>query len=153
MIVAIDPGNDTGAALFSRGGVELKHVEVIPRTILALSPWILRYAISTVVVELPQIYRASRSKGDPNLLVPLILQAGWIEALAYVRGIQCVMVKPREWKGQVPKGIHHARIRASLSARELEVANVCLEKITPSKRHNAWDAIGLGQWFVRKAKT
>ena len=43
--------------------------------------------------------------------------------------------KPREWKGNVPKEVHHARLRQVLSTDELLLID---------GTHDAWDAVGIG---------
>jgi len=48
---------------------------------------------------------------------------------------------PGQWKGQVPKPIHHARVRAELSA--MEAGNI----ETPDD-HNTWDAVALWLFTV-----
>jgi hypothetical protein len=53
-------------------------------------------------------------------------------------------VLPAQWKGQVPKAVHHKRVRATLMTDEQVVSDVYLDTIKPALRHNVWDAIGLG---------
>jgi len=54
-------------------------------------------------------------------------------------------VKPREWKGQVPKDVHHARLVKTLTPDEMAMVE---RAAPPSLRHNVLDAIGIGKyWF------
>jgi hypothetical protein len=54
-------------------------------------------------------------------------------------------VKPREWKGQVPKDVHHARLVKTLTPDELAMVEA---SAPPSLRHNVLDAVGIGRyWF------
>lgn len=49
---------------------------------------------------------------------------------------------PQQWKGNVPKAVHHQRIRA----------NVRLPAWTDSLDHNAWDAVALGLFALGVTK-
>ena len=46
-----------------------------------------------------------------------------------------ILVKPAEWKGQVPKKIMNERVLSKLSAQERAIVK---------DNHNAIDAVGLG---------
>lgn len=69
---------------------------------------------------------------------------------AYVAGV----LRPRElryptaqqWKGSVPKRIHHARIAQILSPAERAVVAWVAVRVPSSLLHNVWDAVGLGLW-------
>lgn len=63
---------------------------------------------SLVVIEKPQVYQRSKQKGDPNDLIDLTLVVGAI--MAHVEG-ELELPRPNRWKGQVPKHVHHRRIR------------------------------------------
>ena len=97
------------------------------------------------ISEVPQVYRAGASKGDPDDLLQLAGGVGVFSVLvsADVR----IGVKPREWKGQVPKDVHHARLIKTLSAEDLEKINLAAP---PSLRHNVLDAVGIGKWWFQK---
>lgn len=61
-------------------------------------------------------------------------------------------VTPLEWKGSVPKEIHHQRVEKRLTLIEKEIMDRCLEGVPSKLRHNAIDAIGIGLWRLgRKA--
>ena len=93
--------------------------------------------------EIPQVYRAGASKGDPDDLIQLAGVVGVFSAL--VSATTYWGVKPREWKGQVPKDVHHARLVKTLSEADLKMVEVAAP---PSLRHNVLDAVGLGRyWF------
>jgi hypothetical protein len=55
-------------------------------------------------------------------------------------------VKPREWKGQVPKDVHHARLVKTLTPEELAMVEA---SAPPSLRHNVLDAVGIGRYFFK----
>lgn len=149
-LLAIDPGRDTGWALFARVassgaftrgeynnpgqcqpslvGCGLVHADTLGRL-----PG-LAGAIDTVVIERPESY--SGQPVNPNNLLILSLRAGEVAGLFPRAVVQYVL--PKVWKGQLPKEICHRRARAKMSAAELLVAK--------SKNHNIWDAIALGLW-------
>lgn len=98
------------------------------------------------MIEKPQIYRATKSQGDPNDLITLAVMVGQYWERASSRGaISCLLVLPSEWKGQVPKQIHEKRILGALSGQELSRVPGRSE-LAASKRHNVIDAVGLGLW-------
>lgn len=96
-----------------------------------------------VVVELPQVYRGPLLKGDPNDLLHLVgvlgHLCGQLEAHCGVGEVEFHHYRPAEWKGQVPKAIHHERIQRRLSKSEITVW---------PKGHNAKDAVGLGLFHL-----
>lgn len=104
-----------------------------------------------VVIERPQIYRASRSKGDPNNMVKLAWIAGEIAQRARAAGSTVgdvdSMPHPRDWKGTIEKQMMCRRILKHLPPAELEVLNVV--KCAASLRENIIDAIGIGARWLR----
>ena len=103
-----------------------------------------RGKMTELVLEWPQIYRASKSKGDPNDLLGI---AGVAAALAALVGVPCKSPTPAEWIGQLPKATsgdpwtspRGARVRARLGAEELAACE---------NTHDAIDAVGLGLWSL-----
>ena len=73
---------------------------------------------------------------------------------AYVAGVlrPAVLFWPTalEWKGSVPKRIHHDRIAAKLSPDERAVVAEAAVRHAASLLHNVWDAVGLGLWGLRR---
>lgn len=51
---------------------------------------------------------------------------------------------PSEWKGSVPKAIHHERIRAALEPSELSICEKALQTTPAASRKEILDAIGIG---------
>lgn len=120
----------------------------------ALARWIVRYEVAprVLILEWPQIYTVSKSKGDPNDLIGL---AGVGMALAGIVGmgvaardlvLQVTSYTPAEWAGQLPKSTKVSgfaasprtkRIRSRLDAAELAA-------IAEVASHDAFDAIGIG---------
>lgn len=100
------------------------------------------------VSEEPQVYVGSARTGDPDDLIQLAgvvgVFVGTVVAKSYLG------VKPRGWKGSVPKDVHHARLTKTLDAYELALVEA---STVPSLRHNVLDAVGLGKWWFAKGRT
>ena len=52
----------------------------------------------------------------------------------------------QQWKGSVPKRVHHPRIAQKLTPEERAVVAECAVRVPASLLHNVWDAVGLGLW-------
>lgn len=131
-LIAIDPGRNSGVASF-RGGclawcgcfnVErddpFDHVEH-----------------KRLIIEIP-LYSGQTAGKDPQALIALAVCAGrWIER---VQAVRVTEVYPSQWKGNVPKETHNARVLDKLAADE----RALVPSLPPSKLHNVIDAIGLG---------
>jgi hypothetical protein len=137
-LLAIDPGKHvSGMAVFTNGRLtwaglcETQHID--------------SFEIPTeLIIECPQIYR--RSKGDPNDLVDVALTVGrFLNAMHYA---SITVVKPREWKGNVPKKIMLNRIWKRMSPKEHQIFRH--GKIVQSLQHNVIDAIGIGLWKLKR---
>jgi len=110
----------------------------------AVMPWDWLFREGQLVIEIPQVYRVGKSKGDPNDLIKVAVQAGqWIER-AKLYGASVYRHLPQEWKGQVPKNVHHERILAALSPAE----SARIPKLPKADAHNMLDAIGLGLFHL-----
>lgn len=154
-LLAVDPSLAcSGYALFDNGVFERAGVvstlssEPLPVRIRACSATLSGVDYDQLVIEWPQIYPHARGKGqDPNDLlcvagvVGAILGETWRDA-EYIK-----LVHPADWKGQVPKKIHNARVLQRLSAEE----RTRLPDLPASKLHNAIDAIGLGLWYLKRS--
>lgn len=102
--------------------------------------------LTKVCIELPQIYVRSRSKGDPNDLIQIAAVVGSICSLLCIPPEACQIIKPAEWKGQVPKDVVENRCKNVLTKDELSK----VAKVTKSLQHNVWDAVGIGLWFLKR---
>lgn len=151
--VAIDPGNDTGWSkwvdrrLVACG---LCHVPDYPEL-----PFTIGLPIDDLIVEIPQDYGPNRTV-DPNDLISLGYKVGALIGVfvAYHnlldRKFTHAVIRPNQWKGQVPKNIHHDRTLPALDAREKTVLQTVLETVPKGKRHDVKDAVCLGLWRVKR---
>lgn len=161
LLLAIDPGiRGVGAALFLDGklcaakyvrnpvkkgndfnavmGVadEVRDVAAVwglEHDPMALRPF-------RAVLEYPQVYTASKSKGDNNDLLPLAAVDGAIVALL---GAPATRVLPREWKGTITKEAVEHRVISRLGPEEILVASAAFRD-AKSLAHNVVDAVGIG---------
>lgn len=102
--------------------------------------------------EWPQIYRASKSKGDPNDLPALVGVSMYVAGVIFCTDIHSYT--PREWAGSLPKATTSKaaadaspranRIRSHLSKAEL--------KHWPTGQHDAIDSVGIGLHFLGRLK-
>lgn len=138
--LAIDPGLDTGWALF-RSAQELVACGLGDASKLGAKD----RGVRTAIIERPKVYRALMSKGDPNDLITLAIQVGRYSQHLEERGVKVAHVLPQDWKGQQPKEVTQAQAERSLSLQERGVVADCMKFIAKSKQHNVWDAIALGR--------
>lgn len=107
----------------------------------------------TIVYERPQIYVASKAKGDPNDLIALAAVGAAVvatyQATLYTQypsttlRIKTETPTPAEWAGQIPKATKGS---AKDSPRALRILSRLSdeEKARVPDQHDALDAIGLG---------
>ncbi len=146
MFVTIDPGLATGWSIWNVSGLVacgLGDPRTCPKHVVT-SDQAQTDVIHSMWIEMPVIY--PKGKVPPNDVVTLAASAGRWAGRYDALAVDVHYVKPAEWKGQVPKQIHHPRIWAALSARDQGVVHDSLKGVAPSKRHNVLDAIGIGQW-------
>lgn len=136
--LAIDPGIHTGWCVLNSVGTI--HVVGKGETFPILSN-------RAAIIEQPQVYRASKSKGDPNNLITLAIRVGRYEERLSAAGVQCQLVLPTTWKGQINKHSHHLRTAASLTRDELQIVTAVAK--SPEVRgysEDVWDAVALAKW-------
>lgn len=143
MFLAIDPGLSTGWATLDACGrlVACGAGQDFPV-----------HSNRFAIIERPQVYRAGKSKGDPNDLVTLAIRVGRYQERLEVAGVHVDLVLPTSWKGQVPKTIHHDRVNAALAETERAiVARVAKSANARGYDDNVWDAVALAKWsFVSR---
>lgn len=148
-LVAIDPGVKkcaiavfverkledayyVNANLDSRSGGALNMVKQLEDT---------EFNDPEIVIERPQIYTGAEAKGDPNDLLDLAFVAGYFRAhRSYL---------PAEWKGQVPKEIHHKRLSEYFAeSGDVDGFDVWKRISKLKKDHDLRDAVGLGLFHL-----
>ena len=95
--------------------------------------------VELVVIEKPQIY-GDKERARKSDVADLLWSGGRIADRYDV----CVPYLPAEWKGQIPKNVHHARIAATLSANEAHI----LTRMPKKKLVHVLDAIGIGLYHL-----
>jgi hypothetical protein len=157
LILAVDPGlRGSGVALFDettkallradyvKGSLKGERAEAWGAMRDAVWTWAEPWRVDLrLVIEFPQVrqrgsQRASKRGTDPNDLIQLAAVVGAIVSMRSLKGI--VVRLPEEWKGQVPKEVHHQRAMGRLSVAEL----TRLPKQAKSIFHNTMDAVALG---------
>jgi hypothetical protein len=151
--VTIDPGLATGWALWTSGATTtliacgLGDPRSTPKHVV--TP---RHENDDVVhdvwIESPRIY--PRGHADPQDIIVLARGAGEWGGIYSVLATTVHYVEPAQWKGQVPKAIHHARVWAELRAVEKDIVDAASRGIAPSKRHNILDAVAMGLWVAKR---
>lgn len=151
-VVAVDPGlNHCGLAIFKDRLIEhaclVKNPGDSYRSMVdavrdVCRPFGDSYQLA---IEMPQVYVASRSKGDPNDLIAL---AGLVGAFVYcfLDHGKVSTYKPAQWKGQVPKDVMTARLQKRLYEQEISA----IQLPAKSLQHNVWDAVGIGMHHLSR---
>lgn len=146
MLLAIDPGEDTGWALFGDDATLIAcGLGDPPET----------PAPSLVLVETP---KARPRDPNPQSLIVLARRAGFW--LGVFRAADASSLTPNDWKGSTPKDVSHRRIFAALAPSEIQALVRGCVGVSPrlrpinesiadglsktDKRHNILDAIGIG---------
>ena len=145
-LLAVDPGISSGWSIWATDGT-LLECSAGPAAPVESAP------VKSAVIECPQVYPGPR-EADPNDLIKLALQTGGYKYALEKRGIDVLLVKPRVWKGQVPKQVHHPRILASVrtDAERLLITRAAARLTTAKARGDMIDAVGLGLWYFRSGQ-
>ncbi len=154
MLLAIDPGENTGWALFDSArrlfACGLGTPDPVPMG-----------SLDDVVIECEQL--RGRSEKNPNSILLMARNAGeWFGRYADIAPVRYIRVV--DWKGSTPKDIDHRRTFAKLSPSELKQLLIGCKDLSPrsaaidaairvgltkaDKRGNVLDAIGIGLWGV-----
>jgi len=143
LLICIDPGNVSGLACFIDGVLYTAQSYDTRLPQYASVARCLSWLGTTsgfdcrAVGEMPEIYP---NQSNPVAILKLAKNLGrWQEALA-AHGFAWSDRKPGDWKGQVPKPVHHRRVLAALQPAERAIA----EGLPRSTAEHALDAIGLG---------
>lgn len=147
ILLSIDPGADTGWAV-SRDGwiISCGIVHPAKGQRIPVPPTV----PNRVVSELPEDWHGrGKKKASVADLITLSNRLGRLEEAYLLAGATLLQVTPSAWKGQVPKDVHHAKVRRDLTPGEILTVDRDLAAYAPGMRHNAWDAIALNKWYTK----
>lgn len=135
MVLSVDPGVHSMAVAGWKDG----------RLVCAVNGGVwFKPDISHIYGEIPVVYPGAKGlKTDPNDLIALAYEAG-----RFYGCFDCpvTLIKPAEWKGQVPKDITKKRILSLLDEAEINAI------VKGGEMHNVFDAIGIGLFGLGRAK-
>ncbi len=141
MLLAIDPGSDTGWALFDSA----RRLVACGLGTPVLPPLA---GLDEVLIECPRL--RPRGEKNPNAILVVARNAGeWGGRYGDFCGT-LRYVTPNDWKGSTPKDVSQKRSEGKLDGKELAIVERAFADapgrngLAPSKRHNVWDAIGIG---------
>lgn len=102
-----------------------------------------KYGVHVVVIEKPQVFGGNAGVAAANTESVMKLSACvWAirQAMRYVAPVMHVeLVNVNKWKGQTPKSVTQMRVRRHWG--------------WDGKDHNEADAVGIGDWWIRKKHT
>lgn len=104
-------------------------------------------SLDTLLIERPQAYSGAQQSANPEDVAELCVVVGALmlavrPLLSPIGGI--LLVRPAEWKGQLPKDVTRNRAEAALTPAEAE--GLIMPKAVKTLGHNVWDAVALGLW-------
>lgn len=146
MLLAIDPGADSGWAIFFGGMLVSCGLGQEPNP----AP---KTGFPLVVIEHPVIYPGGKTR-NPNDVLKCAVSAGeW--AGRYRRdGGEIRYVLPRDWKGTIDGDTCNRRAIEKLEDHERQVFEDALRtQRFGKKKHNVLDAIGLGLFAIGRFKS
>lgn len=168
VLLAVDPSiRSLGVALFRNGRLYTSDrlsfkaskadiIERVAATGPAVENWLRKLRmtmIDVLVVEWPQVYRASRAKGNPNNLLPLAGVCGAVTDAVLAR--QSFSYQPREWAGNTKKKTTVREAKTSPRARWILscLSGAELHTWERAKYDDEIDAIGLGLHHLGRLPT
>jgi hypothetical protein len=152
-LISIDPSiNNVGVAIWELPNVLMMYKLVHPKvgcrnneydkslSILdQLKEWIRTYAVNRMILEVPAHWAVAGFEArETGSIAKLMLVVGLIYSLKHELD-ELKIVKPHEWKGQLPKEIMVNRLK-----EDYLPIGVNLEEINP----NVADAIGIGHYYI-----
>lgn len=150
VLIAIDPGRVLGIAVFRNTILLDIGVMTAPRIRdlhYGLFQFFKRHEPAAAIIEVPQVYRQRKQKGDPNDLIDVAVVAGVAGAVA-APWCEPLFIKPHIWKGSRPKDVDNEYTLKCLN--DIERAIVDRAGLGKTKGHNAIDAIGIGLWALER---
>ncbi|MCL2724841.1 MAG: hypothetical protein FWD69_10440 [Polyangiaceae bacterium] len=147
VLLTIDPGANSGWAVFDEGRLADCGMVCSPRTEPLPLPTMLRF--ERVVIEHPMIYPHGRTRNPNDVLKVAIIAGEWAGFYCH-SGAEVSYVMPRAWKGTVDPDVCNARAHAALDAGERAIYDEAVKGIAEGKRHNVLDAIGIGLFMLKR---
>ena len=151
-LISIDPGNNTGWAVFADRVLTLAGVDKKASLFRPVTPRIPGGVVlafeTSVLVEIPRWY--PHDQVDTNDLIDLAVLVGEVKRFYESQSCKVELVFPRTWKGSVPKPIHNKRVLAALTPGEL--ALLPRRPRAKDHDHNCVDAVGLGLWKLGRLR-
>lgn len=117
------------------------RVERVARRLYTAPPG----GVDVLVYEWPQVYRASKAKGDPNDLIALAAVGAALAGMLCPRVI--VTPTPAEWTGGLPKVTKGDPWRSPRGRRIASRLSPAERALVPDS-HDAIDSVGLGLWYL-----
>lgn len=139
-LLTIDPGEQTGWALWWKGKMNACGLGGLRLNILVY--------VDQAYIECPKIY--PHTKARPNDLIKLARLVGRYEQFCEDLGAEVQVISPSDWKGQLSKDVSNARTWTTLNESERQIFTRNCGDLSPSKKHNVLDAIGIGLWVLKR---
>lgn len=95
------------------------------------------------VLESMEVHRDR--PGTPQDLID-VQTVGCLVAASVARTVH--LYRPREWKGNVPKSIHHPRLVLALTGTEREIVHSAAHAAGKNNAKEVWDAVGLALFHL-----
>jgi hypothetical protein len=152
-LMSIDPSiNNVGMAIWELPNAlmmyKLLHPKVNARNneydkslsiLQQLQEWIKVYSVNRMILEIPEHWAVAGFEARENgSIAKLMLVVGLIYSLRPSLD-ELKIVKPREWKGQLPKDVMVNRLKDDYLSIDVD-----LEHMNP----NVADAIGIGHFYI-----
>ncbi|TXH59210.1 MAG: hypothetical protein E6Q97_00360 [Desulfurellales bacterium] len=154
--MAIDPGKTLcGVAIFYDRKLVLctlmhsligQGVKAFHTARMATAP---KAAVYTIL-ETPQHYPRPGPDIDANDLISIAVTGAWLAGRFTATPPR--LVSPGKWKGNLPKDVCQKRAEGLLEDSELAAIETGLVDWHPHLHHNAWDAVALGLYGVKRFK-
>ena len=103
-----------------------------------------------LAVEMPHAPEYSTATTEPNESIPLSIMSGLLWA-SFQAG-QVLFPKPASWKRHLPLGEVNERIESRLNLRGKKALAEGLHVVPRHRRHNVYNAVGIGQWAFRQTQ-
>jgi len=152
-VLCIDPGKDSGWALFQDGLLVvcglLKVTAEDATQYKALADRV--PVLDVCIVERPVIYPGRKQIASSNNIITLALTAGAAMGHLGLRARRKIYVEPRAWKGQQPKAASNIKTINLLFAAERKIVGE--SGVPETMLNNTLDAIGIGLWHLKRKET